>query len=103
MSKTLKFNHWQGLLMSIILSQVLYSCGANTQQLEEIGIKQYEKDSIEMAINTFDKAIKLNDTCYRCYIYQGFAYKDLKKYNEALNCFYIAISLKPYRAEGYAN
>ena len=45
----------------------------------------------------------INDTCRDCYLYRGFCYKNLKKYDEALADFDKLVYLYPTSGLGYAN
>jgi|SRR5688572_8613377 len=67
------------------------------------GKRQYDADSLDQSIVTLTRVIQKVDTCSDCFLFRGFAFKDLKKYDKALKDFnsFIAISKYPYL--GYAN
>ena len=67
------------------------------------GIRQYEADSLNAAIKTLSRAIKLDETCSDCYMYRGFSYKAREEYNQALNDLNAYINLNETDAIGYAN
>lgn len=67
------------------------------------GIRQYENDSLKESIITLTKVISVNDTCSTCFLYRGFAYKDLEQYDEALRDFNSFINIDTNAAVGYAN
>ena len=83
---------------------VFASCNQiNIQKETDAGIRQYENDSIVNAINTLSKVISKTDTCYACYLYRGFAYKKLKKYDNAIKDFTSLINLDKNDGVGFAN
>jgi tetratricopeptide (TPR) repeat protein len=67
------------------------------------GKRQYEADSLNESITTLTRVIQKVDTCSDCFLFRGFAFKELKKYDKAIKDFnsFIAISKDPHL--GYAN
>ena len=89
------------LLISILL---LHSCTTiNLQKELNNGIRLYKADSTNEAVNVLSKVISSNDTCYDAHLYRGWAYKDLKEYENAYNDFGKLIYLKKDSEVGYAN
>lgn len=96
-------NQLKQLLTCIILT-IICSCSTIDIEIEtNNGIRQYKNDSLRTAINTLSKVIAINDTCYNCYLYRGFSYKDIFEYDKALNDFNFLIKLDSNEALGYAN
>ena len=60
-------------------------------------------DTIEIAINYLDKAIRYNDHFPQAYNYRGIAYTRLGKIGNAMRDFNAAIDLKSDFAEAYNN
>ncbi|MEI9955964.1 MAG: hypothetical protein WDM90_06570 [Ferruginibacter sp.] len=58
---------------------------------------------MQQSINTLSKVIAITDTCADCFLYRGFAYKDLKQYDKALEDFTSLIDIDKSKAIGYAN
>jgi len=67
------------------------------------GKRQYDADSLNQSIETLSRVIQKVDTCSDCFLFRGFAFKDLRKYDKAIEDFtsFIALSKDPYLC--YAN
>ena len=92
-------------LISISLIILLLQSCSTVDIKNEIntGIRQYENDSLNEAVITLTKVISVTDTCTNCFLYRGFAYKDLVQYDKALQDFNSFINIDTNAAVGYAN
>jgi|SRR5215203_2957470 len=87
-----------------LLIFLLQSCSTiDIKKLINTGIRQYENDSLKQSIITLTKVISLTDTCTNCFLYRGFAFKDLEQYDNALQDFNSFINMDTNAAVGYAN
>jgi tetratricopeptide (TPR) repeat protein len=68
-----------------------------------VGLRQYEADSLKQSIKTFSEIISSTDTCGKCFLYRGFAYKALNDNFSALKDFNSLIAIDTSQAAGYAN
>ena len=51
------------------------------------GKRQYDADSLNQSIETLTRVIQKVDTCSDCFLFRGFAFKDLKEYDKAIKDF----------------
>ncbi|MCX6159129.1 MAG: tetratricopeptide repeat protein [Ignavibacteriae bacterium] len=74
------------------------NCGSNSKDQGiadsyfNQGIENYNRDYYREAITFFKKAIKYNPDMNEAYFYEGYCYEKLNEYNDAVNCYTIAIT-----------
>jgi len=49
----------------------------------------------KQSVKAFKKAVKLNKNCSECYIDMGIAFKEMGKYEEAVQCYKKASQINP--------
>ena len=92
------------LISILLVITLLQSCSPIDINKElNTGKRQYENDSLKESIITLTKVISVTDTCTNCFLYRGFAYKDLEQYDKALQDFNSFINIDTNAAVGYAN
>ena len=64
-------------------------------ELSRIGKKQLENGQYESALNSFEKAISLNQNDPDLWNLMGIALRSLGRYNEAVNCFNKSLEIDP--------
>jgi tetratricopeptide (TPR) repeat protein len=67
------------------------------------GVDLYQRDKYELALEAFDKAIKLKPDFAKAWSNRGLALGELGRYEEALKAFVKAIELKPDYAAAWYN
>ena len=64
-------------------------------ELSEIGKKQLDDGQYEDALNSFQKAISLNQNDPDLWNMKGIALRSLGRYNEAIECFNKSLEIDP--------
>ena len=64
-------------------------------ELSRIGKKQLENGQYKSALNSFEKAISLNQNDPDLWNLMGIALRSLGRYNEAVNCFNKSLEIDP--------
>ena len=64
-------------------------------ELSRIGKKQLENGQYESALNSFEKAVSLNQNDPDLWNLMGIALRSLGRYNEAVNCFNKSLEIDP--------
>lgn len=88
------------------MTAILFICACSSVDINKEltnGIRQYEADGLKQAIVTLTKVISATDTCSKCFLYRGFAFKALNDYDNALKDFNLLINLDTREGVGYAN
>ena len=67
----------------------------SVDKLSEIGKKQLEDGQYENALNSFEKAISLNQNDPDLWNMKGTALRSLGRYNEAIECFNKSLEIDP--------
>ena len=67
----------------------------SVDKLSEIGKKQLEDGQYENALNSFQKAIMLNQNDPDLWNLKGIALRSLGRYNEAVECFNKSLEIDP--------
>ena len=67
----------------------------SVDKLSEMGIKQLEDGQYENALNSFEKAISLNQNDPDLWNMKGIALRSLGRYNEAIECFNKSLEIDP--------
>lgn len=86
-----------------VLFFVISCTQVDVKHEKQKGIRLYKNDSIQESISSLTKVINITDTCSECFLYRGFAYKDLNQYNKAMKDFNSYIKVNPKDEIGYAN
>jgi len=67
----------------------------SADKLSEMGKKQLEDGQYENALNSFEKAISLNQNDPDLWNMKGIALRSLGRYNEAIECFNKSLEIDP--------
>ena len=67
----------------------------SADELSKNGKKQLEDGEYQNAINSFDKAISLNQNDPDLWNLKGIALRSLGRYNEAIECFNRSLEIDP--------
>ena len=67
----------------------------SVDKLSEIGKKQLEDGQYENALNSFQKAISLNQNDPDLWNLKGITLRSLGRYNEAIECFNKSLEIDP--------
>ena len=67
----------------------------SVDKLSEIGKKQLEDGQYENALNSFEKAISLNQNDPDLWNLMGIALRSLGRYNDAIECFNKSLEIDP--------
>ena len=67
----------------------------SVDKLSEMGKKQLEDGQYENALNSFEKAISLNQNDPDLWNMMGTALRSLGRYNEAIECFNKSLEIDP--------
>ena len=67
----------------------------SADELSKNGKKQLEDGEYHIAINSFDKAISLNQNDPDLWNLKGIALRSLGRYNEAIECFNRSLEIDP--------
>ncbi len=67
----------------------------SVENLSKIGKKQLENEEYENALNSFDKAISLDDNDPDLWNMKGITLRCLGRYNDAIECFNKSLEIDP--------
>lgn len=75
----------------------------SAQLLTDVGTRLKMLGNLDLAIENYLRAIKLNNTYSPAYYNIGVLYSEMGKYDEALECYNMAVKHNPLYVEAYCN